>query len=117
MTADPSTLFVWDVYSGPNGTMLVIAAGELPPADEGWEVHTLGVSSKEAWDLTAACRMNNYRITEDRKGAEVAIALRKAGYRAWIECECGHEILVTDANTAAIGLTMGNALVWLDLLN
>ena len=61
--------------------------------------------------------MCNYRIIEGRKGDEVAIALRKAGYRAWIETECGHEILVTDASPAAIGLTMGNALVWLDLLN
>ena len=55
MSALPTTLFVWDVYSGPHGAMLVLPSGEVPP-DEGWEVHTLGVSSKEAWKLTAACR-------------------------------------------------------------
>ena len=61
--------------------------------------------------------VNRYRIAEGRKGAEAAIALRRAGYTAWIEAACGHEILVTDASVAAIGLVTGNALVWLDLLN
>ena len=59
----------WDVYSGPHGAMLVLPSGEVPPADEGWEVHTLGVSSKEAWKLTAPCRHDEregyrYEITK-----------------------------------------------------
>ena len=70
MSASSNRLFVWDVYSGPHGAMLVLPSGEIP-TDEGWEVHTLGVSSEEAWKLTAPCRQISragyrYEITKSK---------------------------------------------------